>query len=118
MDSFLEFRPRIESNPPRLPPVALMSFALLLTALLIVARGISDVSLGLETFLLAAMAIGGSVMLGTQAGIRKDPNSSGPDKESAKTIASAGLGILVTGVVAAIVGGGIMMFSGGDDSSP
>ena len=62
MDSFLEFRPRIEGNPPRLPPVALVSFALLLVALLIVARGISDVSLGLEAFLLAAMAIGGAVL--------------------------------------------------------
>jgi len=62
MDSFLEFRPRIEGNPPRLPPVALVSFMLLLVALLIVARGISDVSLGLEAFLLAAMAIGGAVV--------------------------------------------------------
>ncbi len=62
MDSVLEFRPTIEQKPRRFPPVAVLSFVLLMAALLIVAWGIADVSHGLELLLLAVMAIGGAVV--------------------------------------------------------
>jgi transglutaminase-like putative cysteine protease len=62
MDSVLEFRPTIEQKPRRLPPVAVLSFVLLLAALFIVAQGIADVSHGLESLILAIMAGGGVVV--------------------------------------------------------
>ena len=51
-----------EVRPQRLPPLATLSFVLLLGSLFVVASGIADVSHGLEPLLLSMMAIGGAVV--------------------------------------------------------